>query len=386
LKYKRGKKMKNHKSVFVALAVMTAALSVTAFGGTPDNKAVFSHVDDLIQSVYSSHALMQENLDDAPDFVELQADKAAYAPGERAILVVHTRILPGNHVYEFYLAGTFNAEPIKITRISDTEAVAVTPYFAVPGQMVFSVDVYLQDKQLASDLNATVFYYESDKCRLARMLESETDPVKRRMLSDMMERDTAIIADAKAQLMENRRKLETKTLAVTVANKINLLSINNAPPLVIEKDAVGCGYQVGAHATFAVHVLTDFTGEDGPQENVVTARIGADRVSGTQGALRDFLFTTQAFTQADVGTRLFDATLYIRSKARADSLRGAIQKASVRRADLIAKRDATADAMWKAYYQHEIDDLTAVIAVFYRQLEGMLTFVGTKSLAFCITA
>lgn len=325
----------------------------------------------------------------APDFVELRADKAAYAPGERAILTVHTRILPNNPNYELYLTGMFATQPIKIIRISDTAAVAITPYFTAPGQPEFLVDVYLQEKQLAADLNATVIFYEAEKVQLASMLETETDPVKIQMLTDMITRDTAIIADAKAQLSENRRKIETKTLAVTVTTKTKNLPIDSAP-LMIEKDGAGCGYSVGAHGTFTVQVLTDFTGEDGVQENVVTASIifpsGAERVSGTQGSSKDFLFITRDFVQADIGSWSFDALLYIRSKARADSMRDAIQKAAVRRADFILKRDTTEDLMWKAHYQREIDDLTAVITVFYQQLDGMLTLVGTKSLAFCITA
>ena len=340
----------------------------------------------LATQVFAATVPAQQMLS-APDFLSIKSDKAAYTIGERAILLAEIKIHPSNPDYEIYIESSYGGQAIKTVRISRDFAVAVTPVFAAAGSSDWVVDAYFQDKSLAADLNATIAFYESERCALEKFLAAETDPVRRGMLQAQIDRDAAIVSDARVQLAANRRKVETQTLAVPVGGSVPQPPAPPVPgtaPLIIEKDGQGCGYHVGDHATFFVHVMSAFEGPDGPEESIVTGRIGAVVLSGAQSSAREFTFTSAAFTAQDMGERTFEATLYIRSKARASSLRDAIAKAATRRAQYIALRDETEDPLSKAYYQREIDDLTDVLSVFHERLESMKTLVGTRTLGFCV--
>ncbi|OFZ80838.1 MAG: hypothetical protein A3K03_11630 [Bdellovibrionales bacterium RIFOXYD1_FULL_44_7] len=323
----------------------------------------------------------------APSFVELKADKPAYTVGERAILTSYVKIRPDNPNYEIYLSATLNGAKIKITKITEKEAVSITPRFIVEGAYEWQVDVYLQDKKTAADLNAMIVFYEEEIFTLNRELEEQTDPEKVEMLTAHIQRDEQIIAAAREQLEENRRKIETQVLNIDVAavkNNFDSQAELETPVFSLEKDKDGCGYNVGESAMITASLKSEFNGSDGAQEAVMTGRIADVVLFPVQISKKEFIFTTDIFTVADIGEQTFEATLYIRSKARADALRDAITKASQRRADFIEKRDRSEDPAWKAYYQREIDDLTNIIDEFYRQLDEMLTLVGASTIIFCV--
>mgnify|MGYP001566384884 FL=1 len=96
----------------------------------------------------------------------------------------------------------------------------------------------------------------------------------------------------------------------------------------------------------------------------------------------DYSATTQAFAAPEIGLHSFSATLSVRSKAKGDRLRDAIQSAMARRAVAIQRRDESVDLAAKAYFKKQIEDLGLLTDELYRQLEVSLLNVANETLQF----
>lgn len=330
-------------------------------------------------------ALAQEEVV-APVFVELLLDKPSYEAGERAILSVYHSILPLDANTEVIALGSFDDEPINVTRIADRQSVSISPVLAAAAHN-WEISVYLQDKQLAQALTSTIVFYEAEIVSLSSQRDAETDPDKRAILQGLVDRDQGFIDAAKGHLTSARRLVETKSVTVNAALSLRGVRIkDDTPALEVDTGSPACAlYAVGTHVTFTVNVLESFMGSDGPKEAVVRGLFDAQVLGLTSSTAQQFVFNTPEFQLQDVGAHTFRARLFVRSQARADNLRDAISKAQIRRAQYIALRAGTVDASLQGYYTFCIGEMTSIINEFYRQLEAILVEVGTKDIQVNVT-
>jgi hypothetical protein len=168
------------------------------------------------------------------------------------------------------------------------------------------------------------------------------------------------------------------------SDQLGIGRIDGGPAFNLDADISNRTYKVGQIATFFVTLLTDFTGTDGPDEVVARAQVDGVTVSGVQGSLKTFSFASNSFTTAQIGPGTFSASVFVRSKARSDSLRDAIDQATHRKDCFIADCVSTVDPQRRAFDHLQIQKLTTIINQFYAQLEASLTFVGTETLDFTV--
>lgn len=329
---------------------------------------------------------------DPPRFVALKSDRPNYRVGERAVLTAYIRIQPDNPKYEIFLSSRLGDAALKVTRISDNHGASISPRFANTGTFEWTVDVFLQDKRQAHSFLAAIQFYEKENCRLEERLSGETDPEKRAQIQAEMARNREIIAAAQKQLLDLRRQVDSLTLSVSVTEGSRLelwddsvASENSALRITADHEDPR-EYRVGERATLTVRVTRNFSGEDGPRENIVRATFDGVAIGVVKVSRKEFLSTTRIFSSQDVGRHTYRASLSIRSKAQADSLRDAIEKAEERRGRHVEERDQTEDEMERAYFEQEIAELTAIIGEFFRQLEEALLFVTSKDLLLAVVS
>jgi hypothetical protein len=332
----------------------------------------------------------------APRFVQLEASSLApYANGQAAVLTAHIRIQPTNPNDEIFVSSNLNGpvhnDAQKLTRISDSEAVAITPTLTDAGAYTWHVSVYLQNKVKAAQIDAAIYSTECDNVRIENALQTETDPAIR--LNLMTERDSNndFIGRSRNQLWNDRTGLESDDLVFSVSSAKVLLPFET-PVIAIDADHENPTYAVGVRATFFVHALTDFSGPDGIKEILAFANINGNEtnpglpVERRRLGAKDFAFTPPVFLAADVGPRVFNAYLKVRSKAQADSIRASTIKAIQRRSEYIGKRDAAADAEKRAYYTSLIHEMDFTINELNSQLVAILQDVpSSKDFFFSVT-
>lgn len=318
-----------------------------------------------------------------PQFLKLEANSSgAYPSGQAAVLTAHIRIQPTNPNMEIFVSSSFDGSNLKLTRISAGEAVSITPAVMTPGNHVWHVSAFLQDKNKAQELEAAIAVTQEDNLRIERALQVETDPVIIARLAVDRQRNNDIIGRAQNQLNQNRRYLEAQDLSITVSALARAIPKFDNPVIAIGADHENATYAVGSRATFYVHALTDFQGPDGIQEILAFANINGTesapgiQVERTRLGSRDFAFTSPNFVGADAGPRVFNTYLKIRSKAQADSIRNSVHGAIQRRSGYIALRDASTDPEKQAYYNSLIAEMDLTIAELNHQLEAMLVSAG----------
>ena len=329
----------------------------------------------------------------APVFLDLQSNLSTYTVNQNAILTAKIKIQPANPSDEIFLTAAFNNNTIKITRVSDDQAVTITPALTAAGTFAWQVNAYIQDKAKARGYEAAMIYYQAENIRINAQMAKETDLTVRANLQAQMDRNNLIVGDINNQLWASRRQIESRTLQVTVnAPSTKMKPLDSNPVIAVDCDSESQTYKVGDTATFYVHALTQFNGPDGVQEIVAGGDILGDAthtgISTEKKRLgdSDFSFVAPTFQAADVGTHIFRSYIQIRSKAQADSIRNTIAQAAQTKARYIAIVNGANDPMTQAYYNQLIADLETTMNELARQLQDMLTTVGpAKDLYFNVT-
>jgi hypothetical protein len=348
----------------------------------------------ILTSLISSFVLLAScnALAEKPAFLSLQASTQNYTVGQQAVLTAHVRILPTDPSLEIYLTSDFNGGNQKITRVSDSEAVAITNVLDAAGDFTWNVHAYLQNAVVARNTEATMDYYRAEVTRLNKALETETDAAIRTNLTAERDQDNTMIGSLNGALWDNRKFVGQASLLVHV-NAASLVSTKETPLLVIDSSHENAIFNAGESATFYARCLTDFQGPDGVQEIVLNGWISGETyqngINVTKSRIDDkeFSFQSPVFTNEDAGQRNFFASVQIRSKAQADSIRQAVALAAVRKGEMIAKMNATTDPLTRNYYQSEITELDSAINELSRQLNNLLHDVpGVKQYPFNILA
>ena len=315
-----------------------------------------------------------------PSFTDLHSDLGSYLNGQRAVLTVHLPIQPSNPMYGLALSARLNGAPFRLLRLTERMAGGVTPLLTSPGVQHWEVTVYLEEKMPVRSREAAIVFWAEEILLINQRLGIETDPEIRANLQAQRERDQRFIEDAQNQIGGFRRELVVSSYDFNVtALNLTQTETSSDPVLDLRTEGEGCDYAVGTRATFLSRVLTDFTGADGPRENILRATFDGIAAGIEAMNSRDFRTITSEFTTADVGLHDYEATLWVRSKARADRIREAISAAEQGRAQAIASRDATTDPYERAYWQRRIDDLSRILLEFGAQLEASLERVTSAS-------
>ena len=319
-----------------------------------------------------------------PAFVQLQSDAQSYIVGEQAVLTAFIQTTPQDSDYELFVQGSLSGSALQIIPIADDQQVSVSPYFSAVGPSNWVVSVYLQDKRAAGNYTAAIAFYQAEVVTLTACLAKATDPNIIASLQAQIARDQNLISMAGNELTLIRKLVETDTLTFNVtqtrkSHSAEPSAMDNVFSLSLDQSS-GI-YHVGQNAFATAQVLTSFTGEDGPEEAVVTAFLDSKSLGQNVFGPTTFSFTTANFLSADIGTHSLTANLLIRSQARANSLRNSIQLATTRRNHYMALRDATTDPAYQALYQRYINDLILVINELYTQLQQILSPITSATAA-----
>jgi len=184
-----------------------------------------------------------------PLFLELSSDKSSYSVGEKAILSANIVIQPDDPTYEIYLKAKFDNKKIKLTRLTEHRAVALTPSFDDLGNYVWQVKVYLQKKRPAANLNESIAYYQSVITQCEGRLEYETDPDIISTLKDAIANAKTLIRQMERDLEDLRILVGVQTLTVAVESKQTVTNNNVSPAFYIETDRDNDTFAVGERAT-----------------------------------------------------------------------------------------------------------------------------------------
>ncbi|OFZ79752.1 MAG: hypothetical protein A2583_06915 [Bdellovibrionales bacterium RIFOXYD1_FULL_53_11] len=180
--------------------------------------------------------------------------------------------------------------------------------------------------------------------------------------------------------------MSPSALGAAASSVVAPVVADSSPIFYISSDHDCDTYKMGEYGVFTVNLLTEFNGADGSQEAVVRGTVGQNQIAGMALDDRVSVFTTPKFMAVDTGEHDFNVNIFIRSKARANSLREAIRKAGSSREELIKLHDSTDDPQAQEYYQLRIDELGLVINEYYRQLENILTVVASGNLRFKVNS
>lgn len=187
----------------------------------------------LIASCLSVGLMSVSARADAPHIASLAANAVSYSVGAHAVLMAYLPIQPDDLNYEFHLSAQFADQDIKVVRVTDSEAFSSTTAFTQPGTYKWVVNVYLQEKQAAHDLEAAIHFYRNEISQLQMQLSSETDPAVIAQLQAQIARDQSLATSAQGELSAGRRLVEQDCLNVTVSG---------TPPVVIDVNAGGTAY------------------------------------------------------------------------------------------------------------------------------------------------
>ncbi|WP_374077023.1 hypothetical protein [Bdellovibrio bacteriovorus] len=308
----------------------------------------------------------------APAFVELSSDKVFYQIGDQAVLMATVSTQPNNPAVEVYLEGKLDGNAIKLIKISDSISSAVTPIFNAEGNFEFEIKAYFQDKKFAKDTTIAMAGLQKEIIFLQEKLSTETNPTKRNLLQQAIDRDRADLISLENNLIVHRLLVETKAINLSVSSAQESRAPLH-PALVITTDHADNTYSSGETAVLNAHVYTNLIGQlDGPQETIISATIDEEAIYEIFEETPDHYLIKTTFDEFNsVGDHEIVGTLWVRNKARSNKLRDAITKAEKRRAEQIVLKDNTEDPYLEAYYQMEIDDLSKIIDSYYLVLDGI---------------
>lgn len=316
----------------------------------------------------------------APQFVELNTSKSSYIVGDRAVLMASIRTNPTNPNDELFLKSTLVGSQIKLTKLSDYEAVHVTPTLAV-GNYLWEVKAYVQNKAAAQDLTQGIIEADALDIKLARLYADETDSTKRAKLQDAIAENAALKVMLNEQLDAGRVLVETKqkTLSVTSAKRKSSF----ANPITITVDHSNQIYYFGQSAYVAANVDHEEveTDEDlifeteGFLDNQFVSR--ADPMYGYFG----FYISSNLLP---LGERTIKVDLYSRNRRNANSLRSARENAGYRKTQLEYLRDTATSPAMADYYQKEVDELVLVQSALGDLYMSLRTLQASASLTISV--
>ncbi|AFY03086.1 hypothetical protein [Bdellovibrio bacteriovorus] len=312
-----------------------------------------------------------------PQFIELKSGKTQYVVGERAVLLASVRTSPSDPATEVHLEATWNTDAIKLTKFSDTEFAVVTPVLPDTSPYHWEVKAYLQNRASALNLNSSIALLQKENILLSQKHSLETDPEKKALLLQAISENEALILGLQTQLQQGRTLLETKELYVypTQVKKGHRLS----SPLQISTDKVDDVFVVGESGTVTFQVNPSEMTETYEFVSEVEATLGASPMVLVKNSDLNYQSSIDG-SMLTVGSHAISASLFIRNKRDANSLLDAIDKAALMKAKNEQLRDAETNTALIAYYQREVDDLTAIISAFYAVYADMKIFVATANL------
>ncbi|KHD87984.1 MAG: hypothetical protein OM95_10655 [Bdellovibrio sp. ArHS] len=309
-----------------------------------------------------------------PQFIELRTNKASYTVGEKVVLMASVKTSPTDPDSEVFVTGTWGAAPIKLVKFSDFESAAVTPPLVSPGQMVFHVDAYLQNKQLAKNILTSVASLEQESIKLNNLLSKETIPAKKANLQQAIDNNSQLRQDLLSQLSSHRTLVESKDVTVTVAAA--LLEKKLVSGLSLIPDHLNYTYSLGQNANIAASVDAAALGYDIKEIDLfLTAKINANPLIATPTNPSSFNISISS-ANLSLGSHEVTASLTVRNKRDGKSLNDAISAGFLYKSEMIQERNKATDPNLIAYYQSEIDDLDLIIAAFSDVLDNLKIFIG----------
>lgn len=313
----------------------------------------------------------------------LQLDQASYTVGSKAVIFAHLDRIPENDQTEFFLKVRVGGLEIPAILLSDRMAIAFPPKFSEPGAVDVDLDVYLQNSAVQREMDEAIAVYSLEVADLEKKKAGEIDPEARDLLQLRIDEVNSRIQNLNLVKDENRslREINHLEASVLTGGKQSPAASNF---FTTRLNRPSGEYIVSERATFYAHLLTDFTGPDGPRENVFRGDLDGLPLQ-TRFAGDEYFFESPQFTPSAVGAHTFHAKLYIRSKKQADLLRSAKVQATRRKADLQKQKDSSHSASKQAYYQLKITELTAALTAIDAQLESILLLVGSDSAAINVT-
>lgn len=161
----------------------------------------------LFQGIVVACLLGLTPLAQAGRYITLGLDKPTYVAGDQAIVISTFKSRPQDGEFEFYLAATLDdTQSFGFTPMTEDKSYSIVPGLTT-GDHVFTVKVYLQNKDEAAKLNAAIAFYQSENARLTKLLQNATDPAVIASLQAQIAHDQALLAAAQNQLAADRRLL-----------------------------------------------------------------------------------------------------------------------------------------------------------------------------------
>lgn len=321
---------------------------------------------------------MLASAQNSPQFAEVSFDKATYQVGQKVLMSVLVRTKPTNPNYEVYARASFDSAPWAIVKLTDDLYQALGPAMTEVKNYPLQVKIYIRPKSESKMWGEARAYYSGLMQQAQDDLEVATDPEVIAELQAAIASFTQQIGNIDGILESLLTEVETQDFQIPVTakklEKFEDVAIN------ISSDHSDNHYITDERATFFVHILTTFEGH----ESVVRSKFEAVDIGTLKASDSEFTAISRAFTSVDSGEKTYEASLYIREKARADALRGGIEGAQKRIEKLVIDRDTTNDPEWRAYLDGQIAQLELFIAQIYQDLEDSLIFIETSPLAVVI--
>lgn len=315
-----------------------------------------------------------------PQFLELKSGQSQYVVGDKAVLIASVRTSPTDPSMEIYLDASWAASPIKMIRFSDTEYAVVTPPMLVADSYHWEVKAYLQNRETAKGIWASIAVVDKENIQLQQRYLEETDPEKKNLLQQAIDENNILRATLVGQLEQNRTLVETKELYVYAAEVKKGIQKRLSSPLVLSTDKYENTFTYGEGGNLNVEFVPSEIQETYEVEPDIEVALDSNEIALTK--ITDT--TYQAYLDVNlltVGSHTATANLYIRNKRDSVSLLDAIDRALSRKVEAEQLRDQETNSAMIAYYQREVDDLAAIISAFYDVHLQMRQFTGSASLS-----
>jgi hypothetical protein len=109
-------------------------------------------------------------------FIQLFADKASYFIGESAVVSMQTLTNLGNGTDEYYFEPTLGTLPFTFSLVTAGNYSYTSAPFSSAGQQLVNVNLYIQNKDLARQLNSSILFFQNEIAAINAALANESDP------------------------------------------------------------------------------------------------------------------------------------------------------------------------------------------------------------------
>ncbi|UXR63262.1 hypothetical protein EZJ49_09240 [Bdellovibrio bacteriovorus] len=304
--------------------------------------------------------------------LELNQGKMVYSVGDKLVLIASLRMKPTQANTEVFMEAELNDQPIKITRISETEAGTVSPEMTASGNNVWKVRAFLQDRDFAKNIALSIIKSENKIAELEDLLAIETDLAKKALLQDAIDAESVTNLSLENTLASHRVLLAEEALSVDVY-EVRAAASDAPPSLRIYTNREDNTFVFGE----PIRVFFEFSeGLGGPTKNELFPSVNyytrtAEKVSNDLYTLdleeRDFFMSEISVS----------AYSYYRNKFYSDSYQDAYAKASTMSTHFYLLAETTVDPYLKQYYQRESDHLTRIQVALW-DLNDRIRYYGTS--------